>query len=82
MHGEPHARPVVVGVARLAGAFQTGTERFFAAIETDKELEHRVWRRAEMYFDEVIAHGEPMTEGSWIETIPPDFGFDDEGSAS
>lgn len=74
-HGE-HARPVLVEIARLANAFHASIERFFEAIESDKDLEKRVWNRAELYFDEVIAHGEPMTDGSWIETIPPDFGFE------
>jgi hypothetical protein len=52
-------------------------DRFFQAIEHDKNLEQRVRAKAEMYFDEVFPHGEPMSDGSWVETIPPDFGFED-----
>jgi hypothetical protein len=77
--GDRHVRPVIVPIRQLAAAFQFATERFFRAIETDPELERRVWSRADSYFDEVIAHGEPMTENSWVETVPPDFGFDDGG---
>ncbi len=77
-HGGEHRRPVVVETVMLSNAFHVSIDRFFAAIERDSELEKRVWARADRYFDEVLAHGEPMSDGSWVETIPPDFGYEDE----
>lgn len=45
--------PVTVSLELLAAAFRRATERFFARIEEDRDLEKRVWSRAGLYFDEV-----------------------------
>jgi hypothetical protein len=70
--------PVTLDIDVLVDAFVRATRRFFDAIETDRELERVVWPRAARYYDEMQVFGRPGDEGSWVATIPPDFGAQDE----
>lgn len=77
-HLKAHVNPIVVPIDQLAAAFQQAVDKFFQDIEKDPPLAKRVWSRAGKYFEEAIAHGEPTTNGSWVETIPPDFGWEED----
>lgn len=63
-------KPLTLHIDVLVQAFKLSTKRFFDAIENDPALRALVWPRAERYYDEVSVHGEPGTEGSWVQTIP------------